>query len=134
MNLLTSLGFRLNPFSFIHQRLERGINKPEVRIHTDVTRAQMKKDSDVVNAIVGWLDEVDPFNSVLDRKTLVSFSTGFSSTPGDSVNADKAEEIGRAMQAKMDGKTVLDVMEIKHKVVIDNPQIWTHCEWKEAGH
>ena len=76
----------------------------------------MKKDNDAVNAIVGWLDEVNPFDSTRDRKTLVSFSTGFSSTPGDSVNSDKAEEVGRDMQEKMDGKTVLDAMEIKYKV------------------
>ena len=66
--------------------------------------------------VVGWLEEVNPFDSIQDRKTLVSFLTGFSSTPGDSVNADQAEEVGRAIQAKMDGKTVLDTMETKHKV------------------
>ena len=91
------------------------MNKRGVPIHTDIARAQMEKDNDSVNAIVGWLEEVNPFDSRRDRKTLVSFSTGFSSTPGDSVNADWAEEVGRAIQAKMDGKTVLDTMEIKHK-------------------
>lgn len=106
----------LNHFSFIHQELEGVMNNRGGLIHTDVTIAQMEKDNDAVNAIVGWLEEVNPFDSIRDRNTLVSFSTGFSSTTGDSVNADQAEEVGRAIQAKMDGKTVLDTMETKHKV------------------
>ena len=106
----------LNHFSFIHQELEGGMNKRGVPVHTDVKRAQMKKDDDAVNAIVGWLEEVNPFDATRDRKTLVSFSTGFSSTPREPVNADQAEEVGRAIQAKMDGQTVLDTMETKHKV------------------
>ena len=92
------------------------MNKRGVPVHTDVTRAQMKKDENAVNAIVGWLEEVNPFDATRDSKIVVSFSTGFSSTPDDPVNADQAEEVGRAMQAKMDGKTVLDTMETKHKV------------------
>jgi hypothetical protein len=62
------------------------------------------------------LEEVYPFDSRQDRKTLVSSSTGFSSTPGDSVNAEQAEEVGRAIHAKMNGKTVLDTMGTEHKV------------------
>lgn len=61
------------------------------------------------------MEEVNPFDATWDKDTLVSFSTGFSSTPKDQVNADQAE-VGRAIQAKMDGKTVLDSMENKHKV------------------
>ena len=81
----------LNHFSNIHQELEHGMNKRGVPDHTDVTKAQMKNDEDAVNAIVGWLEEVNPFDATRDRKTLVSFSTGFSSTPEDPVNADQAE-------------------------------------------
>ena len=92
------------------------MNKRGVPVHTDVTRAQMKKDENAVNAIVGWLEEVNPFDATRDSKIVVSFSTGFSSTPDDPVNADQAEEVGRAVQAKMNGKTVLDTMETKHKM------------------
>lgn len=73
----------------------------------------MKKYNDAVNNIVGWLEEVNPFDVTRDRKSLVSFSTGFSSTPEDPVNADQAEEVGRAIQAKMDEKTVLDTISPK---------------------
>lgn len=78
------------------------MNKRGVPVHTDVTRAQMKKDDEAVNAIVGWLEEVNPFDATRAGNILVSFSTGFSSTPEDPINADQAEEV----DAKMDGKTV----------------------------
>ena len=85
-------------------------------LHTEVVRAQMKRDNDAVNAIVGWLEEVNPFNDARDKKILVSFSTGFNSSPNDHVNADQAEEVGRAIQVDMIGKTVLDPMKTKNKV------------------
>ena len=91
------------------------MNKREVPDHTHVTRAQMKNDEDAVNAIFGWLEEIDLFDATWDKKTLVSFITGFSSTPEDPVNADQAEEVGRAMLAKMNGRTVLDSIETKAK-------------------
>lgn len=51
-----------------------------------------------------WLEEVNPFDFIWDRKSsLVFFSMGFSSTLRDSVSADQAEDVGRAIQAKMDG-------------------------------
>lgn len=106
----------LNHFSFIHQQLEGRMHKRGVPVHTGVTRAQMKKDDEAVNAIVGWLEEVNPFDATRSGNILVSFSTGFNSTPEDPINADQAEEVGRVMHAKMDGKTVLDTMEIKNKV------------------
>ena len=46
----------------------------------------------------------------------ISFSTGFSRIPEDPVNADQAEKVGRVLQTKMNGQTVLDLMETKHKV------------------
>ena len=105
----------LNHFSFIQQKLEGQI-KCGVPVHGDLTRAQMEKDNNSVQAMVGWLEEVNPFDNTRDKKTLVSFSTGFSSSSGDPVNADQAEEIGRNIQAKMDGKTALDTMQTKYKV------------------
>ena len=114
LQLLMSGG--VSHFSFIHQELERSMVKRSVPVHTDVQKAQMKRDDHAVNAMVGWLEQVNPFDARRDKNTLVSFSTGFSSTPGDQVNADQAEEVGRAMQARMDGKTVLDPLETKHKV------------------
>ncbi len=46
----------------------------------------------------------------------MSFSTGFTSTENDQVNAEKAAEIGREMHKKRDGKSVTLTMEVKFKV------------------
>ena len=46
----------------------------------------------------------------------MSFSTGFRSTGDDLVNAERAAEIGREMQIKLDGQSVTSTMEIKSKV------------------
>ena len=46
----------------------------------------------------------------------MSFSTGFTSTVGDSVNAERAAEEGMAMQIKLDGRSVTSSMDVKSKV------------------
>ena len=48
---------------------------------------------------------------------LVSFSTGFTSTTGDGVNAKRAAAVGRDMQKKLDGQSVTTIMEVKFKLV-----------------
>ena len=46
----------------------------------------------------------------------MSFSTGFTSTADDAVNAERAVEVGREMQTKLDGQSVTSTMEMKFKV------------------
>ena len=46
----------------------------------------------------------------------MSFSTGFTSTEGDSVNAERAAEVGMEMQIKLDGQSVTSSMDVKSKV------------------
>ena len=41
---------------------------------------------------------------------LVSFSTGFTSTASDAVNAERAPEVGREMQKKLDGQSLTSIM------------------------
>ena len=55
LQLLMSGG--VSHFSFIHQELERSMVKRSVPVHTDVQKAQMKRDDHAVNAIVGWLEQ-----------------------------------------------------------------------------
>jgi len=43
-------------------------------------------------------------------------STGFMSNADDAVNAERAVEMGREMQMKLDGKSVKLTMEVKFKV------------------
>ena len=57
-----------------------------------------------------------PFDNNRDKELLVSFSTGFTSTEGDSVNAERAAEVGMEMQIKLDGQSVTSSMDVKSKV------------------
>ena len=57
-----------------------------------------------------------PFDNNRDKELLMSFSTGFSSTGGDSVNAERAAEVGMEMQIKLDGQSVTSSMDVKSKV------------------
>ena len=59
---------------------------------------------------------VYPFDHEQDKQLLVPFSTGFVSTADDAVNAEKAAEVGREMQVKLDGQSVTSTMEVKLKV------------------
>ena len=63
-----------------------------------------------------WFEENNPFDHNRDKSILVSFSTGFTSTADDADNAERATEVGRKMQIKLDGKSVTSTMNVKFKV------------------
>ena len=50
------------------------------------------------------------------HELLVSFSTGFTSTADDSVNAERAAGVGMEMQIKLDGQSVTSTMDVKSKI------------------
>ena len=62
-----------------------------------------------------WFDENNSFDN-RDKQLLVSFSTGFTSTADDAVNAERAAEVERDMQIKQDGQSVTSTMEVKFRV------------------
>jgi hypothetical protein len=76
----------------------------------------MKRDAEMIELALKWFEENNPFDHNRDKKLLVSFSTGFTSTADDAVNAERAVEVGREMQIKLDGKSVTSSMEVKFKV------------------
>ena len=76
----------------------------------------MKRDAEAIELLLKWFEENDPFDHERDKQLLVSFSTGFVSTADDAVNAEKAAEVGREMQVKLDGQSVTSTMEVKLKV------------------
>jgi len=61
-------------------------------------------------------EENNPFDYDRDRQLLVLFSTGFTSTANDGVNAEIATEVEREMQKKLDKQSVTSTMEVKFKV------------------
>ena len=84
-------------------------------LHKDLAKTRMKRDAEVVELALKWFEENNPFDHNRDKKLLVSFSTGFTSNANDAVNAERAVEVGREMQMKLDGKSVTSTMEVKFK-------------------
>ena len=105
----------LNHFSDVNQRMEE-IVKREGPLHKDLGETRMKRDAEVVELALTWFDENNPFDHDRDKQLLVSFSTGFTSTTGDAVNAERAAEVARQMQIKLDEQSVTSTMEMKLKV------------------
>ena len=101
----------LNHFSDVNQRIEEGVKKHDP-LHKDLS----KRDAEANELVLKWFEENDPFDHERDKQLLVSFSTGFVSTADDAVNAEKAAEVGREMQVKLDGQSVTSTMEVKLKV------------------
>ena len=67
-------------------------------------------------AVFIWFEENKPFDYDRDKDSLVSLSTGFISTRDDSVNAEKAAEVGMEMQITLEGLSVTSTTEVKSKV------------------
>jgi len=106
----------LNHFSDINQRMEEGVKK-HVPLHKDFSKTRMKRDAEAIGLVLKWFEENDPFDHGRDKQLLVSFSTGFTSTADDAVNAERAAEVGREMHVKLDGgQSVTSTMEVKFKV------------------
>ena len=105
----------LSHFSDINQRLEEDVSK-YAPLHTNLLKTQMKRDAEAVELALKWFEENMPFDNNRDKELLVSFSTGFTSTEGDSVNAERAAEVGMEMQIKLDGQSVTSSMDVKSKV------------------
>ena len=105
----------LNHFSDVNQRMEESVKK-HGPLHTDLTKTRMKRDAEAIGLVLKWFEQNNPFDHDRDNKLLVSFSTGFTSKAGDAVNAERAVEVGREMQIKLNGQSVTSTMELKFKV------------------
>ena len=105
----------LNHFADVNQRMEEGVKK-HGPLHKDLAKTRMKRDAEAIALALKLFEENNPFDHDRDRQLLVSFSTGFTSTANDAVNAERAEEVGREMQKKLDGQSATSTMEVKFKV------------------
>ena len=86
--------------------------KKHAPLHRDLAKTQMKRDAEAVELAFQWFEENNPFDHDRDKEMLVSFSKGFTSTGDDPVNAERAAEVGREMQIKLDGQSATLTMEI----------------------
>ena len=105
----------LSHFADVNQRMEEGVKK-HCPLHRELAKTRMKRDAEAIALVLKWLDETNPFDHDRDKSLLVSFSTGFTSTTGDGVNAERAAAVGRDMQKKLDGQSVTTTMEVKFKL------------------
>ncbi|CAB3976920.1 Hypothetical predicted protein [Paramuricea clavata] len=71
--------------------------------HKDLTKTRMERNAEAIALVLKLFDENNSFDHDRDNKLLVSFSTGFTSKAGDAVNAERAFEVGREMQIKLNG-------------------------------
>ena len=85
-------------------------------IHRDLAAAQRLADEGAIATIGNWLNDMQPFDETRDRDLLVSFSTGFFSKRGDEINSEKAVEVGKVMQTKLDNQVPSTPIETKNKV------------------
>ena len=95
--------------------MEEGIMKHHP-LHKDLAKTRMKRDTEAIGLVLKWLEENNPFDLDHDKQLLVSFSTEFTSTADDAVNAERVAEVGREMQINLDGKSVTSTMQVKFKV------------------
>lgn len=105
----------LSHFSYVNQQMEEDVIK-HAPVHRDLAKSQMKRDAEAVELILKWFEENTPFDNDRDKDLLVSFSTGFTSTGDDSVNAERAAEVGMEMQIKLNGQPVTTTMDVKSKI------------------
>ena len=113
--MLGALNAGCNHFSDINRRMEKNVIN-HFPLHRDLSQAQMKRDADAVELVLKWFEENKPFDNDQDKESLFSFSTGFISTRDDSVNAEKAAEVGMDVQIKLDGLSVTSSMDVQSKV------------------
>ena len=83
--------------------------------HRDLALAQRLADEKAI-AVNSWLEEMEPFDKINAQNIFVSFSTGFISKDGDSINPEKALESGRKLQVQLDGNIPTATLERKLKV------------------
>lgn len=104
----------LNHFSKVNQLMEADVEQHKP-LHKELAETRVKRDVEAIALALKWFAEHNPFDDKRDKKLLVSFSTGYTSNADDTVNVDRAIDIGRKMQMKLDGKSVTHTMEVKFK-------------------
>ena len=85
-------------------------------IHRDLAAAQRSADEKAILMINHWLEEMQSFDETRDKDVLISFSTGFFSRGDDSINPEKALDVGKDIHIKIDGQVPSAKIENKYKV------------------
>lgn len=86
-------------------------------LHKDLAKTLMMRDAEVIELVLKWFEENNPFVHDRNNHLLVSFSTGFINNPDDAINAERAIEVGKEILIKLGGQSVTSTMEVMFKVL-----------------
>ena len=70
----------------------------------DLALAQRLVDEKAIALVNRWLEEMEPFEKINAQNILIFFLIGFTSKDGDGINPERALELGRKLQVRLDGK------------------------------
>jgi hypothetical protein len=79
-----------------------GLTNEENSKHADTGASRTARDYSDIEKLLEWLDANNPFEA--NSSVLRGLSTGLIASEEDNVNCDCAEDVGLAIQVKMDGK------------------------------
>ena len=104
----------INHFSDVNCLMRVAVKK-HGPFHKDLTKTRMKRDSEVTELGLKWKKTT---TSTTIETSLYPFQqdSRLTSTADDAINAERATEVGREMQIKLDGKSVTSTMEVKFKI------------------
>ena len=105
----------LNHFFDVNYLIEVAIKK-HGQIHKDLTKTRMKRDSEVIELALKWLENTTPSTTIETSLCPSQQDSRLTSTADDAINAERATEVRREMQIKLDGKSVTSTMEVMFKV------------------
>ena len=105
----------LNHFSGVNYLMEVAVKK-HGRFHIGLTKTRMKRDSEVIELALKWLKKTTPSTTIETSLCPSQQDSRLASTVDDAINAERATEVEREMQIKLDGKSVTSTMEVKFKV------------------
>ena len=108
----------LSHMSLINRLSQKAKTEEAQFIHRDLAVAQRSADEKAITLINNWLEEMQPFDGSHSEDTLISFSTGFFSKDNDGINPEKALEVGKNIQVKLDGK--IPTATIEHKLMVQS--------------
>jgi hypothetical protein len=84
-----------------------GLTNEDNLKHADTGTSRTARDYSDINKLLEWLDVNNPFEANSD--VLRGLSTRLIASKEDNVNCDCAEDIGFAIQVKMDGQLFYDL-------------------------
>ena len=88
--------------------------------HVEIGTSRIKRDATDLDKLSNWLNQFNPFDATDSR--LRSLSHGLVAVPGDGINCDDSEAIGRNIQKRLDNQVMSEVT-VDNQIMYINPSI-----------